>query len=181
MLVVYLVVCIVAFSVPFINKAIGKRSITSETWSEAFTAVFLSLVICALLGCAGEWYTNITGDERAWEAQYGDSHRVVVDSANSIEVIDYNGEVYYRFVIVNEEGLLEVINTPIEYIEKIEICGVKPTYIPIEKYKCIEPCFLKKWFGNYFVTIKNEKKAKGKLVIDEDIIIKSLTYKLVEE
>lgn len=181
MLVVYLVVFILAFSIPFIIKAIGKRSITHETWTEAFFAVFLSFIICALLGCAGEWYTSITGDERAWEAQYGDSHRVVVDSANSIEVIDYNGEIYYRFVIINEEGLLEVINTPIEYIEKVEICGVKPTYIPIEKYKCIEPCLLQKWFGNYIDSIKNEEKAKGKLVIDEDTIIKSLTYKLVEE
>lgn len=181
MLVVYLVVCIVAFSIPFIIKAIGKRSITSETWGEAFGAAIESLIICALLGCIGEGYTDMTGDERAWEAQYGDSHRVVVDSANSIEVIDYNGEVYYRFVIINEDGLLEVINTPIEYIEKVEICGVKPTYIPIEKHKCIEPCSLQKWFGNYFDTIRNEKKAKGKLVIDEDTIIKSLTYKLVEE
>lgn len=181
MLVVYLVVCIVAFSIPFINKAIGKRSITYGTWTEAFSAVFFSLIICVLLGGVGDWYTNITGDERAWEAQYGDSHRVVVDSANSIEIIDYNGEVYYRFVIINEEGLLEVINTPIEYIEKVEICGVKPTYIPIEKYKCIEPCFLQKWLGNYFDTIKDEKKAKGKLVIDEDTIIRSLTYKLIEE
>ena len=160
MLVVYLVVCIVAFSIPFIGKAIEKRRITSETWAEALGAVFISLMICALLGCAGEWHTSRTGDERAWEVQYGDSHRVVVDSANSIEVIDYNGEVYYRFVIINEEGLLEVINTPIEYIEKVEICGVKPTYIPIEKYKCIEPCLLQKWFGNYLETIKNEKNPR---------------------
>lgn len=181
MLVVYLVICIVAFSIPFIIKAIEKKRITDETWVEAFAAAFISLIICVLLGCVGDSYTNKTGDERAWEAQYGDSQRVVVDSANSIEVIDYNGEVYYRFVIVNEEGLLEVINTPIEYIEKVEICGVKPTYIPIEKYKCIEPCFLQKLFGNYLDTIKNEKKAKGKLVIDEDTIIKSLTYKLIEE
>lgn len=181
MLVVYLVICIVVFSIPFINKAIGKRRIKGETWTEAFGAAGVSLLICALLGCVGEVYTDITGDERAWEAQYGDSYRVVVDSANSIEVIDYNGEIYYRFVIINEEGLLEVINTPIEYIERVEICGVKPTYIPIEKYKCIEPCFLKKWFGNYFDTIKNEEKSKGKLVIDENTIIKSLTYKLVEE
>jgi hypothetical protein len=181
MLVVYLVVCIVAFSIPFINKAIGKRRITDETWVTAGAVTFVSFIICFLLGCVGDIYTDMTGDERAWEAQYGDSHRVVVDSANSIEVIDYNGEVYYRFVIINEEGLLEVINTPIEYIEKVEICGVKPTYIPIEKYKCIEPCFLQKWFGNYLDTIKNEKKAKGKLVIDEDTNIKSLTYKLIEE
>jgi hypothetical protein len=181
MLVVYLVVCIVAFSVPFINKAIGKRSITSETWGEAFAAAFISFVMCVLLGGVGEGYTNITGDERAWEAQYGDSHRVVVDNANSIEVIDYNGEVYYRFVIINEDGLLEVINTPVEYIEKVEICGVKPTYIPIEKYKCIERCLLQKWFGNFFDTIRYEKKVKGKLVIDEDTHIKNITYKLVEE
>lgn len=181
MLVVYLVICIVAFSIPFITKAIGKRSITSETWGEAFAAAIVSLMICALLGCIGEWHTNMTGEERAWEVQYGDSYRVVVDSANSIEVIDYNGEVYYRFVIINEEGLLEVINTPVEYIEKVEICGVKPTYIPIENYKCIEPCLLQKWFGNFFETIRKEKQAKGKLVIDEGTIIKSLTYKLVEE
>ena len=176
----YFIVCVLIFVISLSVFYLRNKRIKSMNYFISFLSAFAGFCICFVLSAFGEIYTVSNINNYTWEPQYGTSHRVVIDSANNIDLIDYNGDVYYRFTIVNKDGLLEVINAPADLIEKVEICGVKSTYIPITKYKCVEPSKLVKWFGFTDVVIK-EKRASGKLVLDEGTYIRSLTYKLIEE
>ena len=179
MFIAFLIVFIIVFLFSFGCQFSNKKDKISEKIGVSFGLSALSMLFCLLAGIIGEEVIINNLDDYEWEAQYDKHNKVVIDIANDIELIDYNGDVYYRFIIINESGLLESITTSIDNIEEIRVCGVKPSYVPIKSYRCLNPNYANKWFGTKDVTY-NETQHCGKLVIDDDVYIKSNTYKLVE-
>lgn len=141
-----------------------------------------------LIGVTVVFITNIiieiSVEENAnkynWEAVYDEAYPIVINEYDDIRTFtDERGE-FYRFTIVNKDKEYELIVSPVEDIDKLVICGVKPYYTPVKEYRCINQPKFYTWFGFVDkITIKSDRHV-GKLIIDEDFNIDSYKYELVK-
>ena len=171
-----LLVGLITFCCSYFWGKLSKQGLIGFTI--VVTIMTIPFLMC--LGIIGQIYIETHAEKYEWTPVYDKSCKVMYDSSNEIDIINVYDELMYRFVIVNKEGLLEYINTPLECIEKIEICGVKHSFVPVKHMVCSNPNFLAKHFCIKEIKIIPEH-PHGKLVVDEDTYIRSLTYKLIEE
>ena len=158
----------------------SKKICTSEKLGLSFFWSVVGVMVIVLVTLCAEAFVENHVEKYQWEAVYDKANPIVLNAYDKVTTItDDRGE-FYRFTIVNEDNEFESVFAFVDDVEKIVICGVKPYFIPVKEYHCINQPKIYTLFGFMDnVTVKPTKVA-GKLVIDEDFYIESYKYELVK-
>lgn len=145
-----------------------------------FATTLIGVVAVLLINVIIEVYVETNVNKYHWEAVYDKAYPIVINEYDDIRTFtDERGD-FYRFTVVNKDKEYELIVADAEDIDKIVICGVKPYYIPVKEYRCMDQPKFYTWFGFVDkITIKSDRHV-GKLIIDEDFNIDSYKYELVK-
>ena len=164
----------------FYEGLTSKKVCTSEKIGIGVFGGVVSVIVILLVTLFTEMFVETNVEKYQWEAVYDKAHPIVLNAYDKVTTItDDRGE-FYRFTIVNEDNEFESVFAFVDDVEKIVICGVKPYFIPVKEYHCINQPKIYTLFGFMDnVTVKPTKVA-GKLVIDEDFYIESYKYELVK-
>ena len=152
----------------------------NEKWSLGFATTLIGVAAVLLINIIIEVYVETNVNKYHWEEVYDKAYPIVINEYDDIRTFtDERGE-FYRFTIVNKDKEYELIVADVEDIDKLVICGVKPYYIPVKEYCCMDQPKFYTWFGFVDkITIESDRHA-GKLIIDEDFNIDSYKYELVK-
>ena len=179
----YLFLVLLLFGITIIG-CLSYEGLTGRTvndkWQFGFAITLVGVMVVAMISILIEVYVEANVNKYHWEAVYDKAYPIVINEYDDIRTFtDERGE-FYRFTVVNKDKEYELIVADAEDIDKTVICGVKPYYIPVKEYCCMDQPKFYTWFGFVDrITIKSDRHV-GKLIIDEDFNIDSYKYELVK-
>lgn len=158
----------------------SKKICTSEKLGLSFFWGVVGVMVIVLITLCTEAFVENHVEKYQWEAVYNKAHPIVLNGYDKVTTItDDRGE-FYRFTIVNEDNEFESVFAFVDDIEKIVICGVKPYFVPVKEYRCVNQPKVYTLFGFMDKVTVKPTKTVGKLIIDEDFYIESYKYELVK-
>jgi hypothetical protein len=158
----------------------SKKVCTSEKFGISIFGGVVGVIVIVLVTLCTEEFVKNNVEKYQWEAVYDKAYPIVLNGYDKVTTItDDRGE-FYRFTIVNDDNEFELVFAHVDDVEKIVICGVKPYFVPVKEYHCVNQPKIYTLFGFMENVTVKPTKTVGKLIIDEDFYIESYKYELVK-
>lgn len=149
-----------------------------ENWWDIFMCGLRVCCLAMLFGCLS--YLNIKLNPKKFEYEINYGQAYYINEAEGIENTSGYGTNFYVFNAFVEDDVSKWFSVGFDEIDLLRIDGVKPCFVPVESFSCINPPILCKWFFHKKPNIRNVNNFKGKLILDTTTSVKKYEIKREE-